>query len=377
MRRGTSWNRTILPRSSAGVRVGRYPFGITLSPDDGTLFVTHVGVFEYTHLRPENPTGDPNLDYPLCYPGAGYPDETGQNRLIEITKVDPRNLPDDLRDPNGIRCGYVPSDRTYTVPGLGSPNAPQSSSVYVLDVSNPASPRQQKIVKTGPKVGDVENAGNGRGQGNPESGLVVYSGSHPNAVVVGPRAIYVANGNNDSISILDPATYEERRADRAVAASRPRPDVEGRPAGRVGVEPRRANPVCGAGGHQRDRRRQAQRDERAAGGLHPDRLVAERRAGQRRWQHPLRRECTRPRRHAQPQRRRLAQEQRDRDREHHPGSVAATARVIYRARLRQQRLRRRSTASRPDQSDPEPARKAERSDQARRSSSTRRMRRTI
>ena len=154
-------------------------------------------------------------------------------------------------------------------------------------------------------------------------------------------------------------------ADRAVAASRPRPDIEGRPAGRVGVEPRRANPVCGAGGHQLDRRRQAQRHDRAAGRAHPDRLVAERRARQRRWQHPLRRECTRPRRHAQPQRRRLAQEQRDRDREHHPGSVAATARVIYRARVRKQRLRRRSTASRPDQSDPEPARKAERSDQAR------------
>ena len=215
----------------AGVAVGRYPFGINLSPDDDTLFVTHVGVFEYTHLRPENPTGDPNLDYPLCYPGAGYPDETSQNRLIEITKVDPRNLPDDLRDPNGIRCGYVPSDRTYTVPGLGSPNAPQSSSVYVLDVTNPANPRRQKIVKTGPLVGDVEDAGNGRGQGNngrgqgnngrgqgdngrgrgnSESGLVVYSGSHPNAVVVGPRAIYVANGNNDSISVLDPATYQER-----------------------------------------------------------------------------------------------------------------------------------------------------------------------
>jgi len=180
------------------VKVGRYPFGITLAPNGRTLLVTHVGVFEYTHLRPASPTGDDNIDYPLCYPGAGYPDETRSDRTIEIRKVDPRNLPDRLRDPGGIRCGYVPSDRTYVVPGLGSPNAPQSSSVYVVDVSNPQSPQARQIVKTGLLVGEREN------------GSDVYAGSHPNAVVAGADAIYVSNGNNDSISVLDPATYAER-----------------------------------------------------------------------------------------------------------------------------------------------------------------------
>ena len=53
-------------------------------------------------------------------------------------------------------------------------------------------------MKTGPLVGEREN------------GIDVYSGSHPNAVVEGPEAIYVANGNNDSISVLDPRTYAER-----------------------------------------------------------------------------------------------------------------------------------------------------------------------
>ena len=178
--------------------VGRYPFGITLSPDDRTLFVTHVGVFQYTHLRPAAPTGNDNVDYPLCYPGAGYPDETQDDRVIEIHKVDPRNVPDSLRDPDGIRCGYVPADRTYTVPGLGSPNVPQSSSVYVLELHNPTTPQRREIVKTGPLVGERDN------------GVDVYSGSHPNSVVVGPEAIYVANGNNDSISVLDPRSYEER-----------------------------------------------------------------------------------------------------------------------------------------------------------------------
>jgi len=180
------------------VAVGRYPFGIGLSADDRTLFVSNVGVFQYTHLRPAVPTGDDTLDYPLCYPGAGYPEETQHDRVIEITKVDPRNLPDSLQDPDGIRCGYVPANRLYTVPGLGSPNVPESSSVYVLDTSNRAQPQRRRIIKTGPLVGEVED------------GLDVYSGSHPNTVVAGANAIYVANGNNDSISILDPVTYEER-----------------------------------------------------------------------------------------------------------------------------------------------------------------------
>src|SRR5262249_11577307 len=144
------------------------------------------------------PTGNDNLDYPLCFPGAGYPDETEHDRAIQITKVDPRNLPDSLQDPDGIRCGYVPANRSYTVPGLGSPNAPESSSGYALDVSSPTAPQPRAIVKTGPLVGESDD------------GIAAYSGSHPNAVVAGSDAIYVANGNNDTISVLDPTTFAER-----------------------------------------------------------------------------------------------------------------------------------------------------------------------
>lgn len=179
------------------VRVGRYPYGIALSPDSGTLFVTHVGVFQFTHLRPETPTGDPNKDYPLCYPGAGYPQETEQDRIIKIKKVDPRNLPPTLQDEEGVRCGYIEQDIEYTVPGLGSPNAPESSSVYVLDVRNLASPSLKKIIKTGLLVGQRED------------GIATYGGSHPNSVVVSPDAIYVANGNNDSVSVVDRKTLKE------------------------------------------------------------------------------------------------------------------------------------------------------------------------
>jgi DNA-binding beta-propeller fold protein YncE len=177
---------------------GRYPYGIAAS-NDGRLFVANVGVFQYSHLTPANPTGDSNKDYPLGYPATTWPDDMRQDKTIKIKKVDPRNLPTTLRDPEGIRVGYIDQDLEYTIPGLGSPNVNASSSVYAFSLAAPTAPSLMKRVKTGPLVGEVER------------GIANYSGSHPNAVAVGPHGIYVSNGNNDSISILDPDTVEEER----------------------------------------------------------------------------------------------------------------------------------------------------------------------
>jgi DNA-binding beta-propeller fold protein YncE len=177
--------------------VGRYPFGIALSPDDRTLVVTNVGVFQYTHLRPAAPTGDSNADYPLCIPGVGYPDEVETTKTIRIKKIDATTisgLPTTLRDPDGIRCGYVPNDVTYTIPALGSPNDPRSSSVYVLDLGHPEAPALRTTVRTGRAVGENDQ------------GIRALGGSHPNAAVVGGGRIYVSNGNNDTISVLDART---------------------------------------------------------------------------------------------------------------------------------------------------------------------------
>jgi DNA-binding beta-propeller fold protein YncE len=182
---------------AGSVKVGRYPFGIALSSDNQRLYVTNVGVFQFSSLRPDNPTGDNNVDFPLCYPGAGYPEETTTSRQITIHKVDPRNLPSALNFPDGIGCGYLSQDQTYTVPGLGSPNASQSSSVYVFDSTNPAQPELLKVVKTGPKVGEVEE------------GIKTYAGSHPNAIAIGSKFAYISNGSNDSISVLDRKTNQE------------------------------------------------------------------------------------------------------------------------------------------------------------------------
>src|SRR6516162_7351919 len=81
-------------------------------------------------------------------------------------------------------------DQDFLVPGLGSPNVPESSSVYVFDTTNAAQPTLIKIVKPGPEVGDVEE------------GITTYAGSHPNAVVIGSKHVYIANGSDDTISVL-------------------------------------------------------------------------------------------------------------------------------------------------------------------------------
>jgi len=87
-------------------KVGHYPFGIALSPDERTLLVTNVGVFQYTHLRPPAPVGDKNVDYPLCIPAMGYPDEVKSPKTINIHKIDASTvsgLPKTFRVPDGIR----------------------------------------------------------------------------------------------------------------------------------------------------------------------------------------------------------------------------------------------------------------------------------
>ena len=178
-------------------KVGRYPFGIALSPDGRRLYVTNVGVFQFASLLPANPVGDRNVDFPLCYPGAGFPDETANDRQITIHKVDPRNLTSDLNFADGIGCGYVSQDQTFTVPGLGSPNAPESSSVYVFDTSSPTEPVLLKSVKAGPRIGQVQE------------GIKTYGGSHPNAVLISSSYVYVSNGSDDTVSILSKSTSQE------------------------------------------------------------------------------------------------------------------------------------------------------------------------
>src|SRR5215470_15874672 len=81
-------------------KAGRYPYAIAAAPD-GRLFVANVGIFQYSYLTPKNPTGNSNQDYPLGYPATAWPNDMENDKTIKIKKVDPRNLPVQLRDPEG------------------------------------------------------------------------------------------------------------------------------------------------------------------------------------------------------------------------------------------------------------------------------------
>ncbi|HKI45440.1 MAG TPA: bifunctional YncE family protein/alkaline phosphatase family protein [Balneolales bacterium] len=144
----------------ANVPVGRYPFGITLSPDGSRAYVANAGMFQY-HLV-GGLTKD-NLDSTgLHFPAFAY----GSKEMKE-----------------GIH------NDTLNIPGLGDPNVPQSFSVWTVDINNDASHVISKI-KTGVLVGQKIN------------GIPAVGGSSPNSVVATGDYVFVSNGNNDNISVI-------------------------------------------------------------------------------------------------------------------------------------------------------------------------------
>ncbi len=149
--------RTSSRQMIASVRVGRQPFGLALSPDGKRAYVSNAGMFRYSLVPGYNPK-DP-LHTGLDFPPFGFPSKQAEEGTVVQGKK---------------------------IPGLGSPNVPQSNSVYMLDVANPSKPVVKAKVRTGLPVG-------------PKS----VGGSSPGAVVAGRERVYVSNSAQDSISILD------------------------------------------------------------------------------------------------------------------------------------------------------------------------------
>ncbi len=143
------------------VPVGRYPFGITLSPDEKTVYVANVGMFEYSYLKGKK--GDDPNKAPV-FPTSGFGSEE-------------------------MKKGYETDD--YEIPGLGNPNAPESFSVWAIDVSGP-DPVVKHRIKTGFRVGEKIE------------GIPAVGGSGPNSIVAAPGKVFVTNGTNDCISVIDP-----------------------------------------------------------------------------------------------------------------------------------------------------------------------------
>jgi DNA-binding beta-propeller fold protein YncE len=143
------------------VPVGRYPFGICLSPDEKEVYVANVGMFEYAYIR-ESSEEDARVK-PIAYPAYAF----GSEEML-----------------TGIE-----NDTLY-IPPLGDPNAREAFSVFVIDLRDPLKPVVVAKIKTGHLVGSMVE------------GIPAVGGSSPNSMVATDDHVFVSNGNNDNISVI-------------------------------------------------------------------------------------------------------------------------------------------------------------------------------
>lgn len=146
----------------ASIPVGRQPFGIALTPDKKKALVANVGVYSYPLME-----GATKKNYDsLLIPYHPYGDNTKES--IEGTVIEGKKIP-----------------------GVGSPNALDAMSVFVVDLKT-----NQVLakLKTGHLVGQmIEDA-------------VVVGGASPNSIVVSSKYAYVTNATNDNIVVIDYTT---------------------------------------------------------------------------------------------------------------------------------------------------------------------------
>ena len=145
---------------SAGT--GRYPFGVILSADGQKVFVANVGMFEYRKIGKIE--AQKEYKKALSFPAFGY----GTTEMKMGTRID-----------------------SMDIPGLGDPNVPESFSVWSYTLKNPAQPQIKAKIKTGVLVG--ENI----------EGIPAVGGASPNSLAVTDRYVFVSNGTNDNISVID------------------------------------------------------------------------------------------------------------------------------------------------------------------------------
>ncbi len=146
----------------ASAKTGRYPFGIVISPDGQKVYVANVGMFEYSKIG----TIEADKDYKkaLDFPPFGF----GTEEMKKGTRIN-----------------------SLDIPGLGDPNVPESFSVWSFSVKDPSSPRILAKIKTGVPVGE------------PIEGIPAVGGASPNSLAVTDRYVFVSNGTNDNISVID------------------------------------------------------------------------------------------------------------------------------------------------------------------------------
>jgi len=140
-------------RVARSIGVGRSPFGITLSPDESRAYVANVGIYEYSYFVDKE--GKRAM---LPFPAFGVPSKEAKEGIIV----------------HGIWA-----------PGLGDPNDVRGMSVSEHVVAKE---------KTGHLVGE------------PLEEFPAVGGSSPNSLVATKTRVFVSNGSNDSVTVLDAKT---------------------------------------------------------------------------------------------------------------------------------------------------------------------------
>ena len=142
--------------------VGRYPFGIALSKDEKTVYVANVGMYQYDYVKrkKDGKWKRGTIDAPAFAYGS---------KESEV----------------GI------SNDTIQIPGLGPINSDESFSVWAIDIKNSLKPNIIAKIKTGTLIGQMVE------------GIPAVGGSSPNSIVAAKNYVFISNGTNDNITVLD------------------------------------------------------------------------------------------------------------------------------------------------------------------------------
>jgi len=144
------------------VPVGRYPFGVALTRDEKKVYVANVGMFQYSKIGDIEARSD--IRKALDFPAFAYNSEAMRNGIITDSVV---------------------------IPGLGDPNSEMAFSVWSVSIEDMQNPEVVSRIKTGNLVGQMVE------------GIPAVGGSSPNSLVATSDFIFVSNGNNDNITVID------------------------------------------------------------------------------------------------------------------------------------------------------------------------------
>ena len=144
------------------VPVGRYPFGVALTNDEKKVYVANVGMFQYSKIGNIEETAD--YKRALDFPAFGYNTDEMRNGIISDSLI---------------------------IPGLGDPNSDMAVSVWAISIEDITNPMVTAKIKTGNLVDQIVD------------GISAVGGSSPNSLIATKDWIFVSNGNNDNITVID------------------------------------------------------------------------------------------------------------------------------------------------------------------------------